>query len=154
MNASHNYLRIQLGERSSVKSCLASFRKFLRYCERRGVFNPGFHELVILPTLSQNNGSDETWLSREDAEEIIDNLATFDPFTREHVVWTLFAKTRIRQSILYAFVLDDYDAEERYIEADNREETGARLKNGTSGERELNISSEAGDVLDGYIRPN
>jgi len=70
------------------------------------------------------------------------------------VVWTLLAETGIRQSTLYAFDLDDYDAQERYIEAVNREETGTRLKNGSAGERELSISRDAGKVLDGYIQAN
>jgi len=92
--------------------------------------------LVILPTLSESESVNETILSHEDAEEILTHLAKFEPFTREHVVWTLLAETGIRQSTLYAFDLDDYDAQERYIEAVNREETGTRLKNGSAGERE------------------
>jgi hypothetical protein len=47
-----------------------------------------------------------------------------------------------------------YDAQERYLEAVNREETDTRLKNGTDGERELSISPEAANVLDGYIQAN
>jgi hypothetical protein len=117
----HNFLRAkpQLGSRSSVKSCLASFRKFLRYCERRDVFESGFHEFVILPTLSENEAVDEAILPHEEAEEILAHLANFKPFTREHVVWALLAETGVRQSTLYAFDLDDYDAQERYIEAVN-----------------------------------
>ncbi|MEZ3163840.1 tyrosine-type recombinase/integrase [Halorubrum miltondacostae] len=152
----HDFLRAnpQFGSKSSVRSCLSTFRKFLRYCERRNVFESGFHELVILPTLSESESVNETILSHEDAEEILTHLAKFEPFTREHVVWTLLAETGIRQSTLYAFDLDDYDAQERYIEAVNREETGTRLKNGKSGERELSISRDAGEVLDGYIQAN
>jgi site-specific recombinase XerD len=155
-DAYHNYLRKQpqLSARSSVKGCLASLRKFLRYCEHRQVFDRGFHELIILPTLSGTDGKDETWLSRDDAKEIVAHLAKFEPFTREHVVWTLLAETGIRQSTLYAFDLDDYDATERYIEAVNREETGTRLKNGARGEREISISTEATQVLDGYLQAN
>lgn len=45
-----NYLHEEssLEATSSIKSCLAAFRKFLQYCERRGVFDHGFHKLVIL----------------------------------------------------------------------------------------------------------
>ncbi|QAY21061.1 tyrosine-type recombinase/integrase [Halorubrum ezzemoulense] len=152
----HNFLRANpgLGSRSSVKSCLATFRKFLRYCERRGVFESGFHKLVILPTLSESDAVDETILPHEDAEEILAHLAKFKPFTKEHVVWALLTETGIRQSTLYAFDLDDYDSEERYIAAVDREETGTRLKNGKAGERELSISPEAAEVLDGYITAN
>ena len=152
----HNFLRANpgLGSRSSVKSCLSTLRKFLRYCERRGVFESGFHKLVILPTLSESDAVDETILPHEDAEEILAHLAKFKPFTKEHVVWALLAETGIRQSTLYAFDLDDYDSEERYIAAVDREETGTRLKNGKAGERELSISPEAADVLDGYIQTN
>ena len=152
----HNFLRANpgLGSRSSVKSCLSTLRKFLRYCERRGVFESGFHKLVILPTLSESDAVDETILPHEDAEEILAHLAKFKPFTKEHVVWALLAETGIRQSTLYAFDLDDYDSEERYIAAVDREETGTRLKNGKAGERELSISPEAAEVLDGYIQAN
>jgi hypothetical protein len=93
----HNFLRAQpqLGSRKSVKDCLGALRKFLRYCERREVFDPGFHELVILPDLSGKEGIDDTWLPREDAEEIVDHLATFEPFTSEHVAWALIAERGI-----------------------------------------------------------
>jgi len=62
-----SYLREEssLGATSSIKSCLAALRKFLQYCERRGVFDHGFHKLVILPTLSKHEGQDERWLARE-----------------------------------------------------------------------------------------
>ncbi|TKX84362.1 hypothetical protein EXE43_19325 [Halorubrum sp. SS5] len=108
----HNFLRAkpQLKSRSSVRSCLASFRNFLRYCERRDVFKHGFHKLVILPTPSTSEAIDETILPHEDAEEILGHLDKFEPYTREHVVWALLAETGIRQSTLYAFDLDDYDA--------------------------------------------
>ncbi|WP_144905899.1 tyrosine-type recombinase/integrase [Halobellus captivus] len=134
----HNYLRKQpqIGARSTIKGCLSSLRKFVRYCERRGVFDRGFHELIILPTLSDGDGKDETWLSRDDATEIVAYLAKFKPFSKAHVIWALLAETGIRQSTLYAFDLDDYDATERYIEAVNREDKGTRLKNGAKGERD------------------
>ncbi|SEH45583.1 Site-specific recombinase XerD [Halopenitus malekzadehii] len=156
MDEFHNYLRKQpqIGARSSIKGCLSSLRKFIRYCERRGVVDRGFHELIILPTLSDSKGDDETWLPRDDAKDIVAHLAKFEPFSKAHVIWVLLAETGIRQSTLYAFDLDDYDATERYIEAVNREDTGTRLKNGAKGERELSISSEAVQVLDGYIQAN
>ena len=150
----HNFLRAQpqLGSRKTVKDCLATLRKFFRYCERRGVFDPGFHEFVILPDLSDKEGINETWLPHEASLEIVEHLATFEPFTREHVVWALLTETGIRQSTLYAFDLDDYHSDERYIKAVNREETGSRLKNGDDSEREISLSSEACQVLDGYIQ--
>ncbi|SDY37524.1 tyrosine-type recombinase/integrase [Halobellus clavatus] len=156
MDEYHNYLRKQpqLEARSSIKGCLSALRKFIRYCERRGVVDGGFHKLIILPTLSNGGGKDETWLSHDDAKEIIDYLGKFEPFSKAHVIWTLLAETGIRQSTLYAFDLDDYDATDRYIEAVNREDTGTRLKNGAKGEREITISSEAAQVLDGYIQAN
>lgn len=150
----HNFLRAQpqLGSRKTIKDCLGALRKFLRYCERREVFDPGFHEFVILPGLSGKEGMDDTWLPREDAKEIVAHLAKFEPFSKEHVVWVLLAETGTRQSTLYAFDLDDYDSEERYVEAVNREETGTRLKNGSDGEREISLSSEACQAIDGYVQ--
>jgi len=151
-----NYLHEEssLEATSSIKSCLAAFRKFLQYCERRGVFDHGFHKLVILPTLSKHEGQDERWLARESAEEIVDHLETYRPFTKAHVVWAILAETGIRQSTLYALDLDDYDADERYLAVVNREETGTRLKNGYDAERELSISEEAARAIDGYIQEN
>jgi len=67
-------------------------------------------------------------LPREEAKEIVAYLAKYEPFSKQHIVWALLAETGIRQSTLYAFDLDDYDSEERYIEVVNREETGTRLK--------------------------
>ena len=151
-----NYLREEssLGATSSIKGCLAALRKFLQYCERRGVFDHGFHKLVILPTLTKHEGQDERWLGRENAKEIVDYLETYRPFTKEHVVWAILSETGIRQSTLHAFDLDDYDAEERYLAAVNREETGTRLKNGYDGEREISISKDAARAIDGYIEAN
>jgi site-specific recombinase XerD len=151
-----NYLReaSSLEATSSIKGCLAALRKFLQYCERRGVFDHGFHKLVILPTVSKHEGQDERWLYRESAEEIVDHLETYRLFTKEHVVWAILAETRIRQSTLYALDLDDYDAEERYLTVVNREETGTRLKNGYRAERELSISKDAARAIDGYIQEN
>ena len=150
----HNFLREQpqLGSRKTVKDCLATLRKFLRYCERREVIERGFHEFVILPDLSDKEGIDETWLPRDEAKEVVEYLATFEPFTKEHVVWVLLTETGIRQSTLYAFDLGDYHSEERYIEAVNREETGTRLKNGDGSEREISLSSDACQILDGYLQ--
>ena len=138
--------------RKTVKDCLATLRKFLRYCERREVIDSGFHEFVILPDLSDKEGIDETWLPRDEAKEVVAHLGKFEPFSKEHVVWVLLAETGIRQSTLYAFDLGDYHSEERYIEAVNREENGTRLKNGDDSEREISLSSEACQVLDGYIQ--
>lgn len=151
-----NYLReaSSLEATSSIKGCLAALRKFLQYCERRGVFDHGFHKLVILPTVSKHEGQDERWLARESTEEIVDHLETYRLFTKEHVVWAILAETRIRQSTLYALDLDDYDAEERYLTVVNREETGTRLKNGYRAERELSISKDAARTIDGYIQEN
>jgi len=151
-----NYLRevSSLGATSSIKGCLAALRKFLKYCEHRGVFDHGFHKLVLLPTVSKHEGQDERWLARESAKEILAHLETYKPFTKEHVVWAILAETGIRQSTLYAFDLDDYDAEERYLTAVNRVETGTRLKNGYDAERELSISTNAALAIDGYIQEN
>lgn len=150
----HNFLREQpqLGSRKTIKDCLATLRKFLRYCERRGVFDQGFHEFIILPELSDTEGVDDTWLPRDDAKEIVAHLAKFEPFSKQHIVWVLLAETGIRQSTLYAFDLEDYNSEERYVEAVNRGQTGTRLKNGDEGEREISISSEACQAVDGYIQ--
>ena len=150
----HNFLRKkpQLASRSSIKGCLASLRKFFRYCERREVFQQGFHEFVILPTISETEKINDTWLPREEAKEIVAYLAKYEPFSKEHIVWTLLAETGVRQSTLYAFDLDDYNSEERYIDVVNREDTGTRLKNGDAGQREISISSEAAEALDGYIQ--
>ena len=83
-----NYLREEssLNATSSIKGCLAALRKLLQYCERRGVFDHGFHKLVILPTVSKHEGQDERWLSRESAKEILTHLDTYRPFTKQHVV--------------------------------------------------------------------
>lgn len=64
MDEYQNYLRAQpqLGSRKTVKDCLGALWKFLRYCERREVFELGFHELVILPDLSDKEGIDYTWV--------------------------------------------------------------------------------------------
>jgi len=69
-------------------------------------------------------------------------------------VWAILSETGIRQSTLHAFDLDDYDAEERYLAAVNREETGTRLKNGYDGEREVSISKDAAQAIDGYLEAN
>lgn len=144
----------QLEATSSIKSCLTALRKFLQYCERRGVFDHGFHKLIILPTISKHEGQDERWLARETAKEIVDYLETYRPFTKAHVVWAILSETGIRQSTLHAFDLDDYDADERYLAAVNREETGTRLKNGYDGEREISISGDAAQAIDRYIEAN
>ena len=150
----HNYLRKkpQLTSRQTIRSSLASLRKFFRYCERREIFDQGFHKFVILPSTSEREKIDDTWLPREEAKEIVAYLAKYEPFSKEHIVWALLAETGVRQSTLYAFDLDDYNSEERYIDVVNREDTGTRLKNGDAGQREISISSEAAEALDGYIQ--
>lgn len=115
-----------------MKDCLATLRKFVSYCERREVFDPGFHEFVFLPDLSDNEGINETWLPREAAKEIVDHLATLEPFTREHVVWVLLNETGIPQSTLDAFDLDDYHSNECYIEAVNAEGQSFRIEGETT----------------------
>ncbi|WP_049934272.1 hypothetical protein [Haloplanus natans] len=105
-----------------------SLRKFFRYCERREVFEKAFHEFVILPTISETEKVNDTWLPREEAKEIVANLAKYEPFTKEHIVWEILAETGVRQSTLYAFDLDDYDSDERYIKVVNREETGNTIE--------------------------
>lgn len=96
-----NYLREEssLGATSSIKSCLAAPRKFLQYCERREIFDHGFHKLVILPTLSKHEGQDERWFARENAKEIVDYLEIYRPFTKAHVVWAILSETGIRQYV-------------------------------------------------------
>lgn len=135
----------------TLKNNLSTIRVFIRWCEQAGLVERGLAEMVQLPSLSKKERVDETMLSGERVEEILEYLYTYEYAHRRHAIFELMWHTCMRVGTVCALDLGDYHPKQGYVEVRHRPETDTPLKNGYEAEREVNLSEGVRKVLDDYI---
>ena len=136
----------------TLKNNLSTLRVFLRWCEQAELVERGFHELVQLPNLNQNDRVSEKTLSLDRVEDILDYYYKFEYATRRHAVFQLMWHTCFRMGTTVALDLEDYLPNRKQIKVRHRPETDTPLKNGIEAERVVNLNDRVTDVLDDYIQ--
>ena len=135
----------------TLRNNLSVIRVFLRWCEEAQLVERGFHDLVKLPRLEDGELVSNDVLELDEIEEILDYLYKFEYAHRRHATFQLMWHTCIRMGSLISLDLDDYQPNRQRIRLRHRPDTGTPLKNGSDGERLINLSDQMCEVLDDYI---
>ena len=142
--------------RKTMKDDMYVLRKFLRFLEGINAVNPGLHETVEIPSLKPGEGVRDDELPSERVESILNYLQKYEYATREHAVWVLLAATGRRPGGLRSLDCEDMhlDTERPYIEFENREEDGTRLKNGDKSDTMVALRDKPAEILRDYLETN
>ena len=136
----------------SLVTQLSTLRVFIRWCEDIDAVEPGTHDKILMPSLSKNEDRRTVTLGKAAAEQLIEYLRQFKFASRTHALVELLWHTGMRIGAAHALDIDDYNAEEQYVELHHRPESGTRLKNKEAGERYVALSPEVCDALDSYLK--
>lgn len=150
-----DYRRPRLND-TSMKNELRTIRQFLQFGVAMEAVEPALPEAFaqVIPSLSKNEESSDTMISRERVITILDYLDEFQKASREHALFLLLWDTGARISRLQSLDLGDFDPEQGTVTFRNRPDSGTRLKNGQSSERMNILSKDTVRVLVAYIRHN
>lgn len=130
---------------------LGTLKLFLSYCARIELVDDNLPAKVDPPEISKQADVDETRLRPERAKALFNYYDEHAYGTRAHALLTLAWYTGARLNALRGLDLDDYNADEQYVEYLHRPDRDLPLKNGHAGERAVGLTDYARDVLDEYI---
>lgn len=133
-------------KRVTLKTKLDTLRVFLRWAAGIDAVHPDLPDKVQSPTLARGENERESHIDDDTAEEIIGYLRKYEYATLPHVTWEILWHTGMRRGS--AVALDDYNAEEQYLDVAHRPETDTPLKNKHPGERPVWISTAVATVTD------
>ena len=134
---------------NTINTQLGTLRVFLKWAEDYGAAPNDLHDKVRVPARDKD-ARDET-VAPGRAEDILQYCRQYQYGTRHHVLFKLLWDTGIRIGAARALDLDDFHADNRYVEIHHRPDTGTPIKNKDDGERPVSISPMTRDVLQDYI---
>lgn len=138
---------------TTIKGRLNSLRLWIEYLEVLGLVEDGLSDAIEIPTLSQDQESDETRLEQQDA------LAALRFFrnSRRHygtpmhacleVIWHVGA----RMGAVIGLDLSDFDPDEQSLRFNHRPSSQTPLKNKRGGERYVGLSDSVVEALEFYV---
>lgn len=142
----------------TLKSQLATLRRFLRFAANIDAVPPELYEQLSLPTMTNGEDVSESTLKPERAIEILDWLENAQPGTRNHIIVLLLWRTGARTGAVRGLDLRDLDLDGNHprvsgpaIQFVHRPETGTPLKNQDDGTRWNRISENTARFLENYI---
>ncbi|TKX80264.1 site-specific integrase [Halorubrum sp. SD626R] len=142
----------------TLKSQLATLRRFLRFAGDIDAVDPELYEQLTLPTMKNGEDVSETTLKPERAIEILDYLESAQPASRDHIVLLLLWETGARSGAIRGLDLGDCDLDGTHprftgpaVHFVHRPETGTPLKNHESGTRWNRISQKTARYIEDYI---
>jgi integrase len=104
------------------------------------------------PEVPRTAQVDEKRLAPDDARALLEYYGNGEErYSRAHALLTLAWYTGARLGGLRGLDLDDFDAEEQYVEFVHRARDGTPLKNDRDGERMVGLPADAADVVAGYV---
>jgi len=143
----------------TLKSQLATVRRFLRFAGNIDAVEPELYEQLTLPTMQNGEDVSETTLDPERAIEILDYLEHAYPAGSDHIVLLLLWETGARTGAIRALDLDDLDLDGDHprfsgpaVQFVHRPETDTPLKNKDKGTRWNRISEKAARYIEDYIQ--
>ncbi|MFC7229433.1 site-specific integrase [Salinirubellus salinus] len=152
----HDFLqhRKQDLAKTTYKANTDTLRACLRYIEKLDFAEEGVHEVAESPTLTDSENVRDDIVPREKAEQILNQLDKFRYASKEHALFQIFWETAARTGAVRGLDVEDYNAEQQYIEFHHRPEYSTPLKNADNGQRLVSLSSPTCVVLDDYIAEN
>lgn len=154
---------------STVRGDLFTLRAYLEFCEVVDAVEPGLNAKVepLIPSLSGDEGVSDASIEAKRAETILEYLGQFEHASCRHVMFSLAWHVGCRLGALRAIDVEDFypdpdpadfpDLSEEdlpegpFIDIRHRPETDTPLKNGSGGERPVNISAETVELVEDYI---
>lgn len=142
----------------SLNGNLAILKTFLQFCEDINAVELDLSERVPLPNVPPDEEVNEFVPPTDEVEEIRGYLRRFEYASRQHVEFELVAEIGLRLGAVRAIDRGDVDNEDCVIHLrhrpENRDEYGTPLKNGTDGERIVNLSNQLRDIIVDYTETN
>lgn len=135
----------------SEKTQMDTLRVFIRWCETIDAVRPDLSTQVVSPSIDENEDVRDVMLDSEVAQEILDYLRRYEYASARHVCFQLMWRTALRRGAAVSLDLEDYDADDQYLEVHHRPETGTPIKNKLRGERFIALSDETTEILDAWI---
>lgn len=140
----------------SLNGIMSVLRRFLVFCVDIEAVHPRVPNKTPMPNVPDDEAVSYEKPSDEEVEATLNYLETYEPCSRRHVEYRLMQELTIRVGAVRSIDKCDVDVDERVIrlrhrpEPDYPEKRGTPLKNGSDGERHLNISTELADLIDQY----
>lgn len=142
----------------SLNGILGVLRRFLVFCVQIAAVEPDVPDKVPIPKVPDDEDVCYEKPPDEQVEQIVKFLETYEPASRRHVEYAILREIGNRVGAVRAIDIEDIDLDERVIkfrhrpEKDLPEEKGTPLKNGTDGQREVNISKELAELIRQYLK--
>ena len=141
----------QLVADTTLKGYMDTLRVFLRFCESIDAVRDGVAESTISPTISKGEGTRNSMIAIDRAEQILAYHSKYEYAKLRHVLFKTLIETGVRMGAAHSIDMNDVHLDDLYIELRHRPETDTTLKNGERGERYVALSSELCCVLSDYI---
>lgn len=132
---------------------LMTIRVFLRWGQRRELFEQGLFEKLEIPGPGDDARDDK--IPPERAEDIINASIRTRGSGQYTVLWYLLWHTGIRIGGAQALDVDDWEPKPQRLYLKHRPDTGTPLKNGADGERPVSITNDdLAELMKNYIKYN
>jgi len=139
----------------SLNKELGTLKNFLEYCARVELCDESLPEKVDPPDVPRDDHVDETRLHDDDAKALLqyyrNNTDDRVRYSRDHALLALAWYTGARLGGLRSLDVDDYNADEEYVQFTHNPDQETPLKNGRDGERIVGLPGHVCEILDGYI---
>lgn len=135
----------------SLKGQMDSIRNFVRWCEQIDAVPQDLSTKVQSPSLASGKHARDELVEVDHAESILNRLRTYDFASARHLTAHLLWRCAFRRGSVVALDLQDYNAEEQYLEVRHRPESGTPLKNQHEGERLVAIGEVTCELIDAWI---
>lgn len=142
---------------TSLNNELGTLKNLLEYCARIEVVDESLPGKVVPPEVPPEADVDDTRLAEEDALQLLEYYENNPEahHSRSHALLALgWLAGPPRLGAIRGLDLDDYHADEEYVEYKDRPDEGTPLKNDTRGERAVSLPDRAVKVIEGYIEKN
>lgn len=149
---------------ASLKGQMVAVNQLVKYCERVGALEEGFHKKVQIPKLDPSDESSDVLLETEDAYALLDYYrdSASERGRPRHAVLELLWNTGARVGGIRGLDLGDYSTETEvtdsgvevavgYLDFVHRPQSDTPLKNKADGERVVRIPEPVVETLDHYI---
>lgn len=134
-----------------MKNLMSGFRVFLKWAGSVEAVPENLYSKLITPRVRRSEQSSEKILETERTEEILEHLSRYEYASIHHVLLALLWETGMRMGAAFSLDLTDVDFDEECVKLVHRPDQGTTLKNGTSGERLIALSTELMETLEDHV---
>ncbi|MDS0298232.1 site-specific integrase [Halogeometricum sp. S1BR25-6] len=141
----------------TARNDMRVIKNFIEFCESIHAVFSGLAELVRIPKTTEQDEICDDFLTKEEADAILEFLGKHQYASHRHVILLLLWKTGARISGLRTLDVDDIDSTGPTVQIRHRPDTGTPLKNDERGERNVFVTEETMEVIQDFIehqRPN